>query len=509
MERVRNFFRRINKFFRRRGSKKSKYEKENDNVLITNTESVKQRPNLAKELEIGQDYNYSAGDNKNIKVNQEETKISPEIIETLEFIIQQVESNISFQQEIPQQLEINLKDDQANENTTQIQEIVKLIEDIIQQVEHELDHPINKDQGSGIQGSTECVSNPKPPKSLEKATENLEPSNSLPPADPPRGLEEIKPSQTTATESRLEIIPSPIPKRTPKPWPEELEPLKDNYSYKGRLGKGGFGQVYKLRNKQTGEGVAAKVVPSNKVTVAETDVWPKLHHPTLLQFIEQHPFGKHHIFVSPRQKYRLIDVIYKAKFPKMKQYLLDALSGLEHLHRLGMCHLDVKPDNLLIGKHGAVWCDFGFVAESKGLTNASFLAPAAYRPPEASLSEGAEAKIPDGKAVDLWAFGVMLVELFTRFPLAHSKVKGNNWNKCFYPTLRKALSKKSFKKYFKKDFPLIDKNTCKALLDLIHAFLHKNPHNRMSAEEALKHPFFQDPVPKDFVKHEKDLSLWK
>ncbi|KAG8190298.1 hypothetical protein JTE90_012586 [Oedothorax gibbosus] len=139
---------------------------------------------------------------------------------------------------MPQQFEINLKDDQANEITSQIQEILQLIEEIIQQVEHELDHPINKDQSSGIQSSTECFSNPKPLKSLEKATENLEPSDRLPPADPPRGLEEIKHSQTTATENRLETMSSPVPKKTPKPWPEELEPLKDNYSYKGRLGKG-------------------------------------------------------------------------------------------------------------------------------------------------------------------------------------------------------------------------------------------------------------------------------
>ncbi|KAG8174038.1 hypothetical protein JTE90_010111 [Oedothorax gibbosus] len=234
---------------------------------------------------------------------------------------------------------------------------------------------------------------------------------------------------------------------------------------------GGFGQVYLLRHKITKDEVAAKVVVrSGQVTTAEQDIWPNLDHPNILRLIEQHQYGEHNIFLGP------------------------VPPGC------------VKLNNILIGKHRAMLCDFGFMAQSKGLKNSSFAPPHVYRPPEASISKGAEAKIPDGKAVDLWEFGVMMLRLFTRF---HSQVHGEDWKKTFHPVLRNAIKKKNFKNRIMFSYYEVDKNTTRAALNLIHAFLHRSPYNRISAKRAQKHPFFKDPVPKYFVPYPKDFSLWK
>ncbi|KAG8185681.1 hypothetical protein JTE90_003220 [Oedothorax gibbosus] len=110
----------------------------------------------------------------------------------------------------------------------------------------------------------------------------------------------------------------------------------------------------------------------------------------------------------------------------------------------------------------------------------------------------------------------MMVELFTNFPLINlkvkgekSKVQGENWKKSSYPILRREIKKKNFNKSLKKDFPQADKNTRRAALDLIHAFLHYSPYDRISAKKAMKHPFFKNPVPKYFMAHQKDFTLWQ
>ncbi|KAG8188342.1 hypothetical protein JTE90_026959 [Oedothorax gibbosus] len=466
-----------------------------------------------KEQQLFQDFKESAGDCQvsTQSIKTEEQKIEPEIIETLEFLIQKVEFLIQIEKEIPQ-LSI-LKDDPASELTVPNQDIIQLVDEIIQKVEHalkldtpaepnipQLDEPvISSNQDPEIKVS----SNRCPPEGLKKGTEIKDLSRSLPPEKPLSGLNEIKEIRNSQTD---------VPQNQPAPLgttlAETLGPLKDNYIFKGLLGKGGFGEVYHLCHKLTKEEVAIKIVQSSKVTVSETNIWPNLDHPKILTLMEQHQFGEHHIFISPKQETRLQDIRYTVPFKDIKQYMLDALSGLEYLHHLGMCHLDIKADNILIGKHGAVLCDFGFVAKSKGLINKDFSPPIFYRPPEASVSNGIMAKIPDGKAVDLWEFGVMMSEIFMRSPLVRSKVQGKNWKKTTYPILRKSLKRKNFKNCFKENFPEVDKNTRRAALDIIHAFLHSCPHSRLSAKKAQNHPFFKNPVPKYFIPYPKDFSLW-
>ncbi|KAG8179397.1 hypothetical protein JTE90_011406 [Oedothorax gibbosus] len=595
MGRMTKFFRRIWRFFRH-GNKKTIYENSKDTpsieenisnqfkgdssvlkdhqnphstlkineevkeileFLITNTDNAAQVPHLTVSCHIFEQ-NASGDINSNSTksnsgaeggIQHQDAKIAPEIVETLEFLIEQVELGIQNEPNSSHPVDNHqngtmhvLVEDQDMDP-----EIIGIMDDLITGVQLEVESTIqsepnyiekvksliNHDNGKEMEGSLKKFPPAKPPRGLKKISDELntltvetvadnhrgaEIRGSLkkfPPAKPPRGLKKISAElntlqtvETSANDCRgaeiqgllkkfppakpprgmkkmsaelntlptvetladnhgdpeiqgcclpaksprspekvKEKCPSTSPARPPHPetkektWPKALTPLKVNYCYKGQLGMGGFGQVYFLRHKITEDEVAAKVVVrSSQVTNAEQDIWPNLDHPNILGLIEQHQYGKHNIFVSPKQETSLIDI--KVPFTQVKQYLLDALRGLEYLHTLGLCHLDVKLDNILIGKHGAMLCDFGFMAQSKGLKNSSFAPPHVYRPPEASISKGPEAKIPDGKAVDLWEFGVMMLRLFTRF---HSQVYGEDWKKTFHPALRNALKKKNFK----------------------------------------------------------------
>ncbi|KAG8185678.1 hypothetical protein JTE90_003217, partial [Oedothorax gibbosus] len=315
--------------------------------LITETSKALQDPNY---IESCQTFEQNEGDNINFDSsisntrNDPQDKLAPQIADTMENIVKQVEiilqneSNISYP---------NDTDTNTNETTYILveedinQDIIDVMDDLIKEIELK------------AQTTIQAEPNTKPSKKVE---ENIN-------------------CKITSAQNQPERPPPPSTKTNIEKCPEALTSLKEHYDYKGLLGRGKFGQVYFLCHKITKEEVAAKIVYSRRVKASEKGIWPTLAHPNILKLLEQHVFGEYHIFVSPKQEKELLDIIHKAPFTEVKLYMLDALRGLEYLHHMGLCHLDIKADNILIGKHGAMICDFGFVAQSKGLTNSDFGLP--------------------------------------------------------------------------------------------------------------------------------------
>ncbi|XP_039789879.1 mitogen-activated protein kinase kinase 10-like, partial [Panicum virgatum] len=100
------------------------------------------------------------------------------------------------------------------------------------------------------------------------------------------------------------------------------------------------------------------------------------------------------------------------------------LRGLRHLHRLGIVHGDVKPSNLLVGRHGEVKiADFG-ASRHVSMRAAGAVGTHAYMSPERMDPEGFGAASPLAAvdfSSDVWALGVVLLECHAgRFPLVAS-----------------------------------------------------------------------------------------
>lgn len=206
----------------------------------------------------------------------------------------------------------------------------------------------------------------------------------------------------------------------------------------GVVGKGVFSTVLKCSfddkssstNYSTNipETVALKCIRNNETMsrAAEQEV-------TLLQKLSQHPhiiplllpqsgqhlvdFRGHVVMIFPYQPYNLREVLQKfgkgvgLSLAAVQSYFLQLLSALLHLQKHDIIHADIKPDNMLVTQDFGTLqlCDFGSAMEvgSADALPTPYLVSRYYRAPETILGA-----VPT-PALDLWAVGVTVVELFT------------------------------------------------------------------------------------------------
>jgi len=99
----------------------------------------------------------------------------------------------------------------------------------------------------------------------------------------------------------------------------------------------------------------------------------------------------------------------------IKLYAYQAFRSLAYIHALGICHRDIKPQNLLVypDTHVLKVCDFGSAKRlMKGQTNVSYICSRYYRAPE--LIFGAT---DYGFTIDVWSVGCVVAELILGQPI--------------------------------------------------------------------------------------------
>jgi len=176
------------------------------------------------------------------------------------------------------------------------------------------------------------------------------------------------------------------------------------------------------------------------------------------------------------------------------------------MHKEGYCHRDLKPENVLVSGDVIKIADFGLAINmlyEAGKPLQSYVATPPYRAPELLLGS-----TDYDFAIDIWAMGVIMVQLFTRYPLFLCSNAANQIRKICHvigspntQTWPRGLEIASSINYsFPKEFTSVDstkrlssllgRSVSAQAIDLIKRLLSWDPKNRPKAIEALKHPFF-------------------
>ena len=248
------------------------------------------------------------------------------------------------------------------------------------------------------------------------------------------------------------------------------------------LGKGSFADVFMVKNEKTQEIMAMKRIHSEKIK-KDSQLKELLDHEVkILRLCNSENITKFHAFLESDNNIYII--MEYCKDGDMKEFLKkqtkkrvsekeatnimkQLLKGFQELHRIGAMHRDFKPENVLIHEGVFKICDFGFGKISK--LTATSLGTAKYMAPEIIKYEEYDYK------VDIWSLGVVLYEMLFGCVLFW----GNNDDEIEHQVLHENLNLTHSEVQISKE--------CK---DLLERMLEKNPNNRISWSELIRHPFF-------------------
>ncbi len=238
--------------------------------------------------------------------------------------------------------------------------------------------------------------------------------------------------------------------------------------------------VYVAKNKK-GEKVLLKVL-SNKLVDAETlnrfkreaRILAKLDHPNIVK-VNEWNFGEECSFISFEyfESDNLRKIIRENNLSEEQKIKIvaDILTGIDYLHKNGVIHRDLKPDNILVDKNLQLKItDFGlsFLNDDEFTTrNYSIVGTPGYMAPEQLQGKTAT------EQTDLFAVGIIVYELF----LGKNPFIAGDFNQTLNNVLNFNLEKI---KPFREKFPLSIYNLLLILLE------PKTEHRARTAEEALK-----------------------
>uniref|UniRef100_A0A493TLV4 calcium/calmodulin-dependent protein kinase n=1 Tax=Anas platyrhynchos platyrhynchos TaxID=8840 RepID=A0A493TLV4_ANAPP len=238
----------------------------------------------------------------------------------------------------------------------------------------------------------------------------------------------------------------------------------EEYQLFEELGKGAFSIVRRCVKVLAGQEYAAKIINTKKLSARdhqklerEARICRLLKHPNIVRLHDSISEEGHH--------YLIFDL----------HCIQQILEAVLHCHQMGVVHRDLKPENLLLAsklKGAAVkLADFGLAIEVEGDQQAwfGFAGTPGYLSPEVLRKD------PYGKAVDLWACGVILYILLVGYPPFWDEDQHR-----LYQQIKAGAY----------DFPSPEWDTVTPeAKDLINKMLTINPSKRITAAEALKHPW--------------------
>jgi serine/threonine protein kinase len=328
---------------------------------------------------------------------------------------------------------------------------------------------------------------------------------------------------------------------------DELRRLaRDNHVFKGKrtvfdvpkkyqmikgVGAGTYGEVIAASDVESGTTVAIKKIanafadlPDTKRILREMCLLRQLSHPNLIQLYdiprpERLLYLEDIYLVTDLMETDLHRVIHSTQTltdEHVAHFMRQMLRGLAYLHSADILHRDLKPSNILVTSSCDVKiCDLGlarYVDYSKATKKdgaggvdefvelTEYVVTRWYRSPEILL-DGCRYDKPS----DLWSAGCILAELLGRKPLFPGSSTTNQLNKIFnilgtpdsayVSRIHKAAAQKWMHRQRRRariGFAELYPNANVQALDLLDKMLTYDPKRRITAAQALRHPYLKE-----------------
>jgi len=328
---------------------------------------------------------------------------------------------------------------------------------------------------------------------------------------------------------------------TPFGAPEGSRSVDENFERLRKVGEGTFGEVWMARDRADGSRVALKRIRMDNeregfpiTALREIKLLSRLRHPNVVHLKEIVTSEAHRANDNKGSIYMVFEYLdndlaglaslpgFAFTLPQAKCVLRQVLLGLAYCHAMHVVHRDMKGSNILVNSRGELkLADFGLAREAAhaGDRMTGGVVTLWYRAPELLLG------MPDyGRAVDVWSVGCIFWELLAGKALLPGKDEAEqvkriqdlcgtpteiNWPGCsrlrWYSRLvvgpeqpcqlRQRLQAR-----------LAGRAVPESALDLAERMLCLDPARRISARDALLHPFFAEAprpcAPAELPRHE-------
>ena len=281
------------------------------------------------------------------------------------------------------------------------------------------------------------------------------------------------------------------------------------------VGNGTFGVVYQATIAETGEKVAIKkVFQDRRYKNREYEIMKELSHPNIVglrQAFYTQGDKPDEVYLNLVMEY-FPDTLYRVvkNYGRMRQpipmiivklYAYQIIRSLGYIHAMGVCHRDIKPQNLLVdpATHRLVLCDFGSAKKLvRGEPNVAYICSRYYRAPELIFGATDYTNV-----IDMWSAGCVIAEMFLFQPLFPGesavdqlveiiKILGTpsreeiyemnpNYTEGRFPDIRQTPWARVFRNKANDD-----------AINFLASLLIYSPSKRTGAYDALAHPFFDE-----------------